>query len=85
MEFTKGNILNTPEELDALPKDTIIIDFFNDGEFEGQLCTVAQKMGNSAWATTGVPELFTAEQLLAGGDTNYVILRHGTDSIKFSD
>lgn len=85
MQFTSAEILKSPEELDALPQDTIIIDFFDDGEFEGQLCTLAQKVGDSRWAATGVVELFTAEQLLAGGDTNYVVLRHGSDSIKFSD
>lgn len=85
MKFAPTEVLHTAEALDELPVDTIIIDFFDGGEFEGQLCTLAQKMGDSKWGTVGVADLFTAEQLLAGGDTNYVVLRLGTDSLKLAD
>lgn len=81
MEFPKTDVLNTVEALDELPKDTIIVDFFNDGEFAGQLCTLAQKIGADKWSTIGASELFTAEQLLAGGDNNFVVLRHGEDAL----
>lgn len=81
MKFMKTDIMDTVEALDALPRDTIIIDFFDGGEFAGQLCTLAQKVGDGKWSTIGATELFTPEQLLAGGDTNYVIIRHGEDEL----